>query len=586
MAENVKIGRNERCPCGSGKKFKQCCGGPGVSAKMATGAGATTSPAAVVQRARQLVAAGRYEEAIPALTEAIRVSPRDGELVHDLGMACLLTRRLEDAVGCLQRSVAMQPKVGRAHFSLGLALQQTGRDEPALASYLRAVALSPELAEAHRQIADLLIRNGRRTEAALAYERAAEAAPGTTFGLLCKAKALTVKGRAAEAEEPLRQLLLGDASSGEAHLMLGNILSEAGRFDEAAEQFERSLALAPWQATAHHALVSLRRVKEADRPLVTRIEARLKAPDVAPRQRMTLHFAAGKAFDDLRDYAAAIAHFDAANALRRELSPLDRGALSGLVDRLIARFTPDFFAQHAAMGCADERPVLVLGMPRSGTTLTERIVSSHPEAAGGGELLFWNEHAPALVGADVDSLGRVASSTQSLYGELLSGIGPEALRVTDKMPGNFLWLGLVHLLFPNARFVHCRRNPVDTCLSLYSTDITGSWGFASDRGDLVWYYRQYLRVMEHWRAVIPQGRLLDVDYEVATGAPEDTARRLIAFVGLPWDPLCLEPDRNPDAIKTANKWQARQPIYRTSVERWRNYEPWLGDLRQLLPGEG
>jgi hypothetical protein len=151
------------------------------------------------------------------------------------------------------------------------------------------------------------------------------------------------------------------------------------------------------------------------------------------------------------------------------------------------------------------------------------------------------------------------------------------------MPFNFLWIGLVRLLFPNARFIHCRRNPIDTCLSIYSTQFTQSWGYASDRGDLAFYYRQYLRLMEHWRAVLPSDRLLDVDYEDATAAPEETARRLIAFCGLEWDPACLQPERNPDAVKTASTWQARQPIYRTSVERWRNYEPWIGELRLLLP---
>jgi len=187
------------------------------------------------------------------------------------------------------------------------------------------------------------------------------------------------------------------------------------------------------------------------------------------------------------------------------------------------------------------------------------------------------------VGASTERLPARANELRGNYLRLLRGIAPDALRVTDKMPFNFLWVGLVHALLPRARIVHCRRNPVDTCLSIYSTYFAEHWGFTSDRGDLAAYYRQYLRLTDHWRAVLPADRMIDVDYEEAIAAPEETARRLIAFCGLEWDPACLSPDRNVDAVRTASRWQARQPIYRTSVERWRNYEPWLGELRELLP---
>jgi len=298
---------------------------------------------------------------------------------------------------------------------------------------------------------------------------------------------------------------------------------------------------------------------------------------------MTLHFAAGKALDDLKDYEGAMRHFDAANAIRGRLSPYDRTYFERKVDDLSARFTRELFEHRKAIGVDDPTPVLVLGLPRSGTTLTERIVSSHPHIAGGGELRYWNDEGLAGADADIDRLARRAEGLRAGYLRLLRGIGPEALRVTDKMPFNYLWIGVIHLLFPNARIIHCRRNPVDTCLSIYSTHFQNGWGVASDRAGLVSYYRQYLRLMEHWRSVVPPDRLTDVDYEETTAEPEATARRLIEFVGLPWDDACLRPESNTDAVRTASKWQARQPIYRTSVERWRKYEPWIGNLRELLP---
>jgi tetratricopeptide (TPR) repeat protein len=367
----------------------------------------------------------------------------------------------------------------------------------------------------------------------------------------------------------------------EAHLRQGQLLSEAGRFDEAAECFERSIELDPHDAAAYHGLVTSRKLTEQDAPLLARMEKQLGAAGTPPEQQMTFHFALGKALDDLRQYADAAAHFDAANRIRAALSPFDRADFVRQIDGLIASFTRGFFQAQAALGAGDEIPVLVLGMPRSGTTLVERIVSSHPKVAGGGELRFWRESRSRLAGASAASRARVAAEVREDYLRLLRSLGPGALRVTDKMPFNFLWLGLVHLLLPRARIVHCRRDALDTCLSIYQTQFTDNWGFAGDRGDLVAYYRQYARLMDHWRAVLPADRLLEVHYEEVTAAPEAAARRLIAFCGLPWDEGCVQPELNPGAVSTASKWQARQPIYRTSVERWRHYEPWLGELREL-----
>jgi tetratricopeptide (TPR) repeat protein len=373
-------------------------------------------------------------------------------------------------------------------------------------------------------------------------------------------------------------------ASAETFLRRGHELTEAGRFDEAAASYERCIALAPGSAAGYFGLVTSRRVTDADRPLIERMEARLAASEMPDPQRMTLHFAAGKALDDLKDYAAAIRHFDAANGIRGRLKRYDPTYFERKVDALSARFTRELFEARKVMGNDDPTPVLVLGLPRSGTTLIERIVSSHPQVAGGGELRYWNDQGLAGADADIDRLARAADGIRTGYLRLLRKIGPKALRVTDKMPFNFLWIGVIHLLLPNARFIHCRRNPIDTCLSIYTTHFQNGWGVASDRAGLANYYRQYLRLMEHWRSVIPPDRLIDVDYEETTSEPEATARRLIAFCGLEWDDACLQPERNADAVRTASKWQARQPIYRTSVERWRRYEPWIGELRGLMPG--
>jgi hypothetical protein len=302
-------------------------------------------------------------------------------------------------------------------------------------------------------------------------------------------------------------------------------------------------------------------------------------PGVARHQIMMLHFAAGKALDDLGDHSDAMHHFGLANTVRRQLCSFNVRSVEHDVDRLVSRFTPQCLAENASLGQTDSTPILIVGMPRSGTTLVERIVSSHSEIYGRGEVDFWNNRGPAVrfVNSRVVEAGDICKDYLRV---LRRGGAPGIPRATDKMPFNFFWVGLIHLLFPNARIIHVHRNPIDTCLSNYMTPI---WApFASDLRDLASYYLQYRRIMTHWRDVVPSNRLLDVEYEEMVADPEACARRLIAFCGLEWDPNCAKPERNQGAVSTASHWQARQPIYRSSVERWRRYEPWIGELKELL----
>ncbi len=468
-------GRNERCSCGSGRKYKVCCGSGRAPAKPEATSRAIPSMAVTeaLRIAHSHIAQRRYADAITPLTHVALLAPNEPDVLHQLGVACLFAQRPSEAVTYLRRSIALEPGAAGPHFELGLALAQAGDEDGALASFLRAAVLDPSRAQAHGQAADILRRKNRMEQAASSYEQAFRAAPGTVYGLFCKGKALAARDRASEAEACLKQVIARAASTGsdscwhvEAELALGHLLLDEGRFDEAAASFERSIALAPWQTTAHLALVTCKKIAEADRPILARILERIEARELTEGQLMMLHFAAGKALDDLRDYRSAIEHFDAANRIRRRMAPFDRDDFARRVDALIARFTPDFFAENAALGDDDETPVLVLGMPRSGTTLVERFISSHPLVGGGGERGYWNENGPAWVGAATGDLSAQAHRLRGDYIRLLRGIAPTALRVTDKMTFNFLWLGLVHMLLPKARIVHCRRNPLDTCVSI------------------------------------------------------------------------------------------------------------------------
>ncbi len=533
--------------------------------------------------ATKFLRAGQPAEAIAPLSEAALLKPSDPIIQHDLGLACLEAGRIPDAIAALQQAVTSNPRYSDAYLRLGVALEKLGDIGGAIVAYDRATELHPSLTEAWFRAGALVYMLGHRDEAIGCFRRAAATGGETSFGRLGKARALLTEDRNQEAEQVLRRTLTRDPKNAMAHDLLGNLLTEFGRFDEARQCFERAIALAPLLAGCYYDLVRCRPVTSEDDDLLQRMKAALDTPGLEAGQRVRLHLALGKAGDDLGDYALAMHHFDAADAERRSSLSFDSAAFAIEIDRLIARCTPEWMGQASQSGSCDRTPVLIVGMPRSGTTLVEQIISNHPAVGAGGELHFWNErgaawHQSSAAGNDTAFLAKAAAD----YLCLLRKVAPKALRVTDKMPFNFLWAGLIHAAFPHAVILHCRRAAVDTALSIHQTHFHPSLAFPTGGAELVAYFRSYQRLVDHWRSVLPQDRFIEVDYEELTRAPEPVIRRIIAACGLAWDDACLRPESNPRAVRTPSRWQARQPIYRNSVARWRRYEPWLGPLRPLV----
>jgi tetratricopeptide (TPR) repeat protein len=533
--------------------------------------------------ATEFLQAGRPADAIAPLHDAALLQPSNALIHHDLGLACLEVGRIPDAIAALQRAVASDPCYGDAYFRLGIALEKLGNIGGAIVAYDRATQLLPSLTEAWFRAGALVYTLGHRDEAIGCFRRAAATGANTSFGRLGKAWTLLAENRDQEAERVLRRTLALDSRNAMAHDLLGNLLSEFGRFDEARECFQRAIAIAPLLAGCYYDLVRCRPVTSDDDGLLQRMEAALATPGMEAAQLLRLHLAIGKAADDLGDYALAMQHFDAADVVRRGFTPFDPAAFSIEIDRLIARCTPELIARARELGSCDARPVLIIGMPRSGTTLVEQIVSMHPEVGAGGELHFWNErgaewHRSGAARNERPFLAKAAAD----YLGVLREIAPKAARVTDKMPFNFLWAGLIHVALPRAIIIHCRRTAVDTALSIHQTHFHPSLAFPTGGAELVAYFRSYQRLIDHWRSVLPADRFIEVDYEDLIREPEPAIRRIIAACGLAWNDACLRPECNPRAVKTPSKWQTRQPIYRTSVARWRRYEPWLGPLRALV----
>jgi tetratricopeptide (TPR) repeat protein len=533
--------------------------------------------------ATQLLSAGRPDDAIAPLREAALLQPSNPIIQHDLGLACLEVGRVPDAIAALQRAVASNPRYADAYFRLGVALEKLGNIGGAIVAYDRATQLLPLLTEAWFRAGALVYTLGHRDEAIGCFRRAAATGGKTSFGRLGKARALLTEDRNQEAEQVLRRTVALDPRNAMAHDLLGTLLSEFGHFDEARECFQRAIAIAPLLAGCYYDLVRCRPVTSNDDGLLQRMEAALGTPGLEAAQRVRLHLALGKAADDLGDYALAMQNFDAADAVRRGSLPFDSATFAIETDHLITRCTPELIARAPELGSCDATPVLILGMPRSGTTLVEQIVSNHPEVAAGGELHFWNERGAAWHRSDVPGTETpfLANAAADYLG-VLRAIAPTAARVTDKMPFNFLWAGLIHMAFPRAIIIHCRRAAVDTALSIHQTHFHPSLAFPTGGEELVRYFLCYQRLIDHWRSLLPADRFIEVDYEDLTREPEPVIRRIIAGCGLAWNDACLRPESNPRAVRTPSKWQARQPIYRNSVARWRRYEPWLGPLRALV----
>jgi tetratricopeptide (TPR) repeat protein len=514
--------------------------------------------------------------------------PSNSLIQHDLGLACLEVGQIQDAIAAFKQAVASTPHYADAHFRLGIALEKTGDIGEAIAAYGRATKLLPSLAEAWFRAGALFYTLGHRDQAIACFQRAAATGDRNSFSRLGKARALLTGDRYQEAEQVLRETLVADPSNAMAYELLGNLLTEFGRFDEARACFERAIAISPLLSGSYYELVRCRPVTSHDDGLLQEMQAALATPGLEAMQSLRLHLAIGKAAEDLGDYALAMQHFDAADVVRRGTVRFDSAAFSTEIDRLIARCTPEWIARASELGSSDATPVLIIGMPRSGTTLVEQIISMHPEVGAGGELHFWNQrgaewHRSGTSGNEQPLvLSEFLAKASADYLGVLRAIAPRAARVTDKMPFNFLWAGLIHMAFPRAVIVHCRRTAIDTALSIHQTHFHPTLAFPTGGEELVSYFRSYQRLIGHWRSLLPADRFIEVDYEDLTRAPEAVIRRIIAACGLPWHNACLRPESNPRAVNTPSKWQARQPIYRTSVARWRRYEPFLGPLRALV----
>jgi tetratricopeptide (TPR) repeat protein len=471
--------------------------------------------------------------------------------------------------------------------SQAFELHTAGRLHEAVALYERIISFK-DLPVIRGNLGHALAQLGKFDAAIVEYRRAVQLKPDYPEALCNWGVALANLGRADEAEEKYRRAIIVDAGFAGAHHNLGVILKEAGRLDEARHAATRAIHLAPRNTSYYEHLATLRPFVAGDR-YITALEILAKNPaGLSDAEQTHLHFALARAYEDTGSFGAAFAQLLAGNRLKRRHIGYDEAATLGCMDRMHELFGADFMARYRGAGLSSALPVFIVGMPRSGTTLIEQILASHPEIFGAGELTLFDQAAGALIGTLPGSppfpdmaLSLSGEHFRALAETYLGGLAqraPAASRIVDKMPGNFLFAGLIHLALPNAVIIHAMRDPIDTCLSCFSTLFSGGQEYTYDIAELGRYYRHYRALMAHWRSVLPPGRIVDVRYEDLVSDVEGVARRLVGHCGLAWDPRCLDFHRTERVVRTASATQVRRPIYQSSVGRWRKYQEFLGPL--------
>jgi tetratricopeptide (TPR) repeat protein len=515
---------------------------------------------------------------------AIELKAGFAEAHDNLGSALLELGQPDEALASFRRAIEIEPQFYEAHNNLGNAWLELGSIDNALASYRRALEINPQFAEAHNNLGNALRGLGRLDDAEARYRRALLINPGFAEAYCNLGIALRLQGRTSEAQDSCRRALQIDPRSAATYAVLAESSADQGDFTEAENLFERAASIEPESPEIWAGITRMRKMTHADEAWLAQA-LRIVGRGLPLRQEIGLRYAIGKYFDDVQDFEQAFTHFRRANELtKRRRAPYDGGQLTKIVDLVARAYDESWVSRSRPNPLESARPILIVGMLRSGTSLAEQILASHPAAFGAGELTFWNS---ALAGYLECALGAEASDTvlwrmAADYLRLLQRLSGDALRIVDKMPTNFPFLGLIHAALPNARIIHLKRNPADTCLSIYFQHFEATVSYANDLQDLAHYYTEYLRVMSHWRSTLPGHVILEVPYEGLVEQPEAWSRRMLEFVGLPWDPHCLEFHKTKRTVITASKWQVRQTITRAAVGRWRNYETFLGPLRRLM----
>lgn len=573
-----------------------------------------------------LTGIGHFNEAIAHYRKALELRPRDAAVHNNLGYALQRLGHHEEAARHYRKALSINPSYPEAHNNLGNALQSLDRVEEAIEEYRQALTLRPNYAEAYSNLASAFAARNLHEEAIRTCEKALALAPGNaeahmnlanSLGAIERPHEALLHYQQATAIEPLNveayartafmlfhlghiqesltqceKALTIQPDHVEALRNLGVALRALGRVDEAIHSFEKTIAAAPRKAAGlYYILAGSKRMTPSDPHFAAMQQLASEMGSFNVENQIGLHFALGKAFADIGDHQRSFQHLLKGNALKREeFAEYDETKLLMRFERIRAAFTAELLGDKKGIGDPSSVPVFIIGMPRSGTSLVEQILASHPKVFGAGERYEFGDLAQGIVGPEgadfpeaiASMSGEQLHALGTSYVRAIQPLAPEAERITDKMPSNFFHAGLIHLTLPNARIIHTRRDPRDTAMSCFSILFAMGHPHTYDLAELGRYMRAYEKLMEHWRQVLPEGAMIEVQYEELVENLETEAKRIVEYCDLEWDSACLSFHKTKRPVRTASVVQVRQPIYSSSVGRWQPYEKELQPFLRAL----
>jgi tetratricopeptide (TPR) repeat protein len=518
----------------------------------------------------------------PAVTEDAQSAENIPDLLRR-GNKALAGGAYQDARDLYRAALNLDPANPAALNNLGAALCKTGNYLEAEQRLRQALSLDAANAEANCNLGNVLRWTGNMEESEIWLRRALKANPNYVDARIGLGLTLTFRGRTRDAKARFAKVLKAAPRETDALFGMGLIAKVEGRFADAEALFRQVLAQRPRMAAAWAALVSLRKMTPADGDWL-RGAKELMDGGVTPLEEVDLRFAIGKYHDDLDEFDEAFSSFAAGNAVLKEIAiKYNRKGRDGFIDDILHLYTKDGIGAIGPGGSESTKPVFVVGMPRSGTTLTEQILASHPSVFGAGEIDFWNAftrtHESEVRKGLLDPVKRKKLADDYLH--LLEAHAAGATRIIDKTTINSDYMGLIYSAFPNARFIYVQRDPIDACLSCYFQQFGTALNFTMDLSDLAHYYQAHRRLFKHWQSVLPADRILVVPYEELVRQPDEWVRKMLEFLGLDWNDRCLSFQDTQRVVATASAWQVRQKVYTRSVGRWQSYKKHIGPLKAL-----
>lgn len=535
---------------------------------------------------------GRHDEAESAFRDVLEIEPENASAFNNLGMIAVAKGDFSTAIENFYRATQINNDNANYFLNLGTALIESGKGREAKQAFLRVVAIDPNSVTAYHNLGTLAFEIREYSEALVYYRKALKLDPQYISAVRNMAKVYMDVGRTQEALICFRRWIELAPNDHEARKFLSTALNQMGDRDGAHQVLRGLLEETPNDISVLKELAELVGADEYD-ALIEKMEDLLSLFSIDAADQEKLCFVLGTIYSKKKDYDRAFAYWNQANALHRKGIKYDADVLDEYINKAISIFGEEMINTNQNVGFSINRPIFILGMPRSGTTLTEQIISSHSAVFGAGEL--------SDIGRIVNGVTR-RSHPDWKFPDTFQGVTPEVLhqlgelyvkeasmlvqgadmRFTDKMPANFIYLGLIKMILPNAKIIHCRRNAADTCLSIYQHSFTAAHDYAYDLKELGHYYRGYRRLMDHWRAVLPEGTFLDVCYEDTVADQEGQTRRILDYCGLEWEDACLDFHKTERIVATASLEQVRKPMYRSSVARWKRYEKQLAPLLDAL----